>query len=194
METIQLNTVLLLEPQKQQRFQDLLARFVELSEAELQELQALRQQHLLHQQNRQSEVEKIQQLIEQYRIQPSELFSAAQLKPSGRQRATATRRQSTPRRKWRKSDQAPVLLEMKPEGGRGRAFVYRKGRIYEGMAPNRPEPVYANLPARLAQYGASASSILSHLATDEGRDYFATPEGQAELNRIVEVVQQLKQS
>src|SRR5699024_11096317 len=128
----------------------------------------LRQQHLLHQQKRQVEVSQIRELISQYKIEPTELYDAAQLSASGRQRTGQTgRRKTTVRRKWRNSDQAPVLLEMKPEGGRGRAFVYRQGRIYEGMAPDRPDPVYASLPSRLAQYGDSEESVLTHLATDE---------------------------
>lgn len=191
MSSTQIATPLYLDSAGVRRLNDLLSRFIELSEAELQELKDLRQQHLVQQEARRSEIDLLRQKIRQFHILPAELFDKAALDGSAaRSAAPSARRQraSAERPKWRKSDNAPVLLELKPESGRGRSFIYRKGRIYEGMSATKAEPAYTTLPAALSRFGGSAQSILNHLATDEGKQYFATPAGQAELEKIVATV------
>lgn len=102
----------------------------------------------------------------------------------------------TPRKSWRASDNNEVVLTYKSTSGRGRAFTYRKGRIFEGAQEGEitaSNPVYpkSTFPKSFIEFGGSEKDLLS-IATEEGKKYFATPEGKKELAEILRVIAEYK--
>lgn len=143
-----------------------------------------------------TKLEQLKAQVSKLRISISELFTTEEI----RETAVELKLVSTPstpktpsktRNQWRDSDKNDTLISYKATTGRGRAFVYKKGRIFEGSVEGEisaSNPVYPKtfFPKAFLDFGTNAKDLLS-IATDEGKKYFETKEGKEELEEIIHI-------
>ncbi|XVJ95877.1 hypothetical protein NLY09_09415 (plasmid) [Burkholderia vietnamiensis] len=92
----------------------------------------------------------------------------------------------------RPSANNPVLLTIKPADGKGRAFAYNQGRVFEPANGLIKAPWLPTQFPRGLLDNAQSKETLSAFFTEEGRVYFSTEQGLAELEAIVKVSQEAK--
>ncbi len=184
-----------LSKEKQSRFDHLitLLRNGEMNEEQEAELLALRREMQNNKQERATRVAAIKGEIGDLGITVGELFSAAEITAAQRPQAVAVK---TGERKTRPSDANEVLLSLPKEPGVKGPSVwdYRRGRVFERGSGTTPKPWPLKLrafPTKLLALGDSAETLRPYF-TAAGADYFATPEGAAELEKLVETVKEAR--
>lgn len=184
-----------LSKEKQSRFDHLilLLRNGEMNGEQEEELLALRREMQNNKQERATRVAAVKETVVELGISVGELFSAAEISAAQRPTAIAAK---TGERKTRPSDANEVLLSLPKEPGvKGpSAWDYRRGRVFERGSGTTPKPWPLKLrafPTKLLALGDSAETLRPYF-TPAGVAYFATAEGQAELDKLVETVQEAR--
>lgn len=184
-----------LSKEKQSRFDQLIAllRNGEMNEAQEAELLALRREMQNNKQERAARVATLKKEIADLGISVGELFSAAEIGAAQKPQAVAVK---SAERKTRASDANEVLLSLPKEPGVKGPSVwdYRQGRVFERGSGTTPKPWPLKLrafPTKLLALGSSAEALRPYF-TPAGADYFATAEGQAELDKLVETVNEAR--
>lgn len=169
----------------QQRFkalQDKLSNFSISAEEqkELVELVASAQKMALE---RDSVVARLKTDIAAYGVAVTELFSAAELRQAaGTGRAVAGPLKDLGKRKTKPASEAraaTVLIRAKVGKGAGAPSKYYRGQKLPPVVPKN---------FKALDDGQALSTNLAHHFTDEGRAYFATAEGQLELQRLEQYI------
>ena len=83
----------------------------------------------------------------------------------------------------RPSDANPILIKIP---GKPRGVEYHQGRIYEQATASLKAP-YQTIAAALLEHGKDEKSLKPHF-TPEGAEYFAKPEGKAELKALLHAI------
>ena len=83
----------------------------------------------------------------------------------------------------RRSDANPILIKIP---GKPRGVEYHQGRIYEQATASLKAP-YQTIAAALLEHGKDEKSLKPHF-TPEGAEYFAKPEGKAELKALLHAI------
>lgn len=206
-----------LNEEKNTRYKELLAKFDDLEDKELEELNKLRKELQTNKGKRSADILKVQKQVTELGLSLEEMFGASlgdvikaqgltidRLFPQetireyavsiglgGKAGKPAASGESTPRapRRERPSDANPVLLTRPTPSGVGRAFQYKQGRIFEQASDTVKTPyVYADKQFPAALFENSTKAELLKLATPEGKTFFATPDGQVELDKILDVI------
>ncbi|MBY4717480.1 MULTISPECIES: hypothetical protein [Burkholderiaceae] len=209
-----------LNAEKQARYDELLAGFADLDEKGMEELTKLKKELNTNKTKRGDNVAKVSTQIKDLNLTIAELFGenlAETLRTEGftitqlfsREEisdaahmlglvATAGKKTATTRAPAavRPSDANEVLLTKAPASGKGRAFAYKQGRVFEHAndAVKTPWVVQPKqFPQTLIDNGQSEAALLK-IATDAGKAYFATEEGKKELALLVEVSKAAKKA
>ncbi|MGU4699055.1 hypothetical protein K6L09_20530 [Burkholderia cepacia] len=208
-----------LNADKQARYNELLAGFADLDEKGMAELTKLKKELNDNKSKRSDNVNKVATQIKELNLTIGELFGsdlAETLRSEGvtitelfsREEisdaahmlglvATAAGKKTAGTRApaaARPSDANEVLLTKAPASGKGRAFQYRQGRVFEHAndAVKTPWVVQPKqFPQTLIDNGQSEAALLK-IATEAGKAYFATEEGKKELALLVEVSKDAK--
>ncbi|WP_175888065.1 hypothetical protein [Burkholderia contaminans] len=209
-----------LNADKQARYNELLAGFAELDDKGMEELTKLKKELVTNKTKRGDNVTKVTTQIKDLNLTISELFgSGAALAETLRAEgvtitelfsreeisdaahmlglvATAGKKTATTRAAAavRPSDANEILLTKAPEGGKGRSFEYRQGRVFEHASETVKTPWVVQpkaFPKSLLENGQTEAALLK-IATETGKTYFATEEGKAELAKLVEVAKDAK--
>lgn len=209
-----------LNAEKQARYDELLAGFADLDEKGMEELTKLKKELNTNKTKRGDNVAKVSTQIKDLNLTIAELFGenlAETLRTEGftitqlfsreeisdaahmlglvakaGKKAGATRAPAA----VRPSDANEVLLTKAPASGKGRAFAYKQGRVFEHAndAVKTPWVVQPKqFPQTLIDNGQSEAALLK-IATDAGKAYFATEEGKKELALLVEVSKAAKKA
>jgi hypothetical protein len=192
---------LFLSAEESLRLNNLKSRYESLNDYEEQELSLLRRKNLALQEARIQELADVKAKVSALNIDIMELFTPAAIVTAVRDHklipnvggsspvAIKTEKKVRNEREARPSDAAPILFDFKVVGTKGRAFIYRQGRIYEAFSATVPTafPYVKTNPKFLD--AAQSYDGLAPFLTETGRIYFATPEGQKELNDIFAFVQ-----
>lgn len=174
-----------LAAESQERFKFLQSRLAnfEITEAEQQELNGLVTKAQKLSQERVTVLARIKAETAQYQIAPAEIFSAAELR-----RLSATEAPlAAAGKKGKKSRVATgatkknglVLIQVKLNKGAGAPSKYSKGQKF---------PAYVPKNFKLLDNGADLASNLVPYFTADGKAYFSTAEGQAELAALVNYI------
>ena len=83
-------------------------------------------------------------------------------------------------KKTRASSKEPVLIQIKLNQGAGAPVRYKKGQT---LGP------FVNKTYKALNSGRGLKANLANYFTDEGKTYFATPEGDAELGELIKFIQ-----
>ena len=122
-------------------------------------------------------------------VSVQELFTAAEITSAARSngeglglRVTGTRQAAEPgkgrRTAIRQSKTGVTLIQITKPGAKGKPYRYCKGQVLDRYVPNSLKQLDdGNLEANLERY-----------YTEEGKPYFATDDGRAELARLVQYV------
>ncbi len=174
-----------LTAESQERFKFLQSRLAsfEISEAEQQELNALVTTAQKLSLERESVLARIKAEIAQYHIALLEVFSIAEARkassPDGLPAAGAKKGRKTKGAGGSTKKSGLVLIQVKLNKGAGAPSKYSKGQKF---------PAYVPKNFKLLDKGADTASHLAPYFTEEGKRYFATAEGQAELATLVNYI------
>lgn len=207
-----------LNADKQARYNELLANFADLDDKGTEELTKLKKELNTNKSKRGDNVTKVATQIKELNLTIGELFGsdlAETLRAEGvtitelfsREEisdaahmlglvATAGKKTATTRAPAavRPSDANEILLTKAPASGKGRAFAYKQGRVFEHAndAVKTPWVVQPKqFPQTLIDNGQSEAALLK-IATEAGKAFFATEEGKKELALLVEVSKDAK--
>lgn len=192
--------------EKQRHFDNLIAllRGGDISDEQEAELLALRRELQRNKQERSNRLASIRTMITELGVLVEELFEAGAITAAARKLGVDAPRSATggsaknTGKKTRSSDGNEVLLILSKEPGvKGpQMWKYHRGRVFErgsGTTP-RPWPLKSRqFPSKLLMLGYSADSLRPFF-TPDGATYFATEQGQAELAKLVEIVNEARQA
>lgn len=163
----------------QQRFKELqekLSKFAISTEeqAELADLVAKAQKVF---QERDSVIARLKSEISENVLTVTDLFSAAEIRAAGRQPSVRAEKAAPAGRKAKGGSRAgiPVLIHAKVGKGAGAPSKYYKGQKLPPVVPKN---------FKALDEGGALSANLARYHTAEGKLYFATPEGKAELETL----------
>lgn len=192
-----------LQAEEAEKLEELAEKILTLNTEEEKQFFELKKKNDALVKERTAKLDEFKKKVNSLQYKVSELFTVEEIKaaaidlkiiiegaPQAKTRAT--------RKSWRASDNNDVLISHKVAEGRGRAFTYKKGRVFEGAQEGEitnSNPVYpkTSFPKAFLEFAGSEKDLLS-IATTEGATYFATPEGKKELTEILKVVADFKKA
>jgi hypothetical protein len=168
-----------LSSQAQLRFKELqekLARFSISNEEQLELADLVAKAQKVFQE-RDSVIARLKAEIAENVLTVTDLFSAAEIRAAGRQTPGKTDKAAPAVRKAKNSSRAgiPVLIHAKVGKGAGAPSKYYKGQKLPPVVPRN---------FKALDEGGALSANLARYYTPEGKLYFATPEGRAELETL----------
>lgn len=194
--------------EKQRHFDNLIAllRSGDISDEQETELLELRRELQRNKQERSNRLASIKTMISELGVLVEELFEAGAIAAAARKLEAGASRPATggsatgknAEKKARPSDGNEVLLVLSKEPGvKGpQMWKYHRGRVFERGSGTTPRPWPLKLrqfPTKLLMLGYSADSLRPFF-TPDGATYFATEQGQAELVKLVEIVNEARQA
>ncbi|MFA7239455.1 MAG: hypothetical protein WC091_05025 [Sulfuricellaceae bacterium] len=191
--------------EKQRYFDSLIAlmRSGDITDEQEAELIALRRELQRNKQERSNHLASIRTMIAELGVSIEELFVAeaivaAAQKLGGGAVGSRTATGRSTEKNVRASDANEVLLLLPKEAGvKGPpVWKYRRGRVFERGSGTTPRPWPMKLrqfPTKLLMLGHSVDSLRPFF-TPEGAAYFATEQGQVELTKLVDIVNEARQA